>query len=122
LPFEGILRHLLENVPGSIGAVFLDREGESVALWAERVFEIGPEGLRAIGAYQGIFLAELRRLCERTAAGRLLRVTIDFEHVKLLTCDLKDGYYLVLVMEHAASEGIAWRGLNACRERLVHEI
>ena len=28
-------------------------------LFAESVFEIGPEGLRAIGAYEGIFLSDL---------------------------------------------------------------
>ncbi len=122
MAFQGILRQLLQKTPGAIGAVFLDREGEAVELWAERVFDIGPEGLRAIGAYEGIFLSELNRLCERLAAGKLERLIIEFEHAKVLSCDLKEGYYLVLVIERGANEGIAWRHADACRQRLVQEL
>ena len=55
MTFQSILRDMLQSTPGSIGAVFLDREGEAVELFAESVFEIGPEGLRAIGAYEKTF-------------------------------------------------------------------
>ena len=54
---------MLQNTPGAIGAVFLDREGEAVDLFAEDVFEIGDDGLRTVGAYAGIFLANVRRTC-----------------------------------------------------------
>ncbi len=112
----------MQNTPGAIGAIFLDQQGEAVELWAERVFDIGPEGLRAIGAYEGIFLSDLKRACERIAAGKPQRLTIDFAHAKVLSCDLKEGYYLVLVIEHDANEGIAWQRIRSCRERLMHEI
>jgi predicted regulator of Ras-like GTPase activity (Roadblock/LC7/MglB family) len=102
--------------------VFLDQTGEAVDLWAERVFDIGPEGLRAIGAYQGIFLADVKRMCDRTGGGKLERLTIDFEHARILSCNLKEGYYLVLLVDESANEGVAWRRIEACRERLLHEI
>jgi len=120
--FQGILRQLLQTTPGAIGAVFLDQEGEAVDLWAERVFDIGPEGLRAIGAYEGIFLSDLKRLCDRIAAGKLVRLMIEFEHAKFLSCDLKEGYYLVLVIAGDSSEGIAWQRLGQCRVRLLEEL
>jgi predicted regulator of Ras-like GTPase activity (Roadblock/LC7/MglB family) len=113
---------MLVGTPGAIGAVFLDREGEAVDLWAESVFEIGAEGLRAVGAYHGIFLSDLKRACERIGAGRLERLTLEFQHAKVLSCDLKDGYYLVLVVGAAANEGIAAQRLQRCRERIMAEI
>jgi predicted regulator of Ras-like GTPase activity (Roadblock/LC7/MglB family) len=122
LPFQKILRQLLQTTPGAIGAVFLDQEGEAVELFAERVFDIGPEGLRAIGAYEGIFLSDLKRICDRFDLGRPERLAIDFEHAKTLTCSLSEGYYLVLVIEHGANEGIAWNQLRSCRERLLQEM
>ena len=113
---------MLQGTPGAIGAVFLDREGEAVDLFAEDVFEIGAEGLRAIGAYTGIFLSDLRRACKRIDAGEPQRLTLDFPNAKVLCCDLKEGYYLVLVMRHEAHEGVAAERLRRCRDRLIAEI
>jgi predicted regulator of Ras-like GTPase activity (Roadblock/LC7/MglB family) len=120
--FQTILREMLISTPGAIGAVFLDREGEAVELFAESVFEIGPEGLRAIGAYEGIYLSDLKRACQRLGAGRLDRLTIDFEGARVLSCDLKDGYYLVLVISAEGNEGIAAQRLRRCRDRLIAEL
>jgi len=120
--FQSILRETLQNTPGAIGAVFLDREGEAVDLWAENVFDIGPEGLRAIGAYTGIFLSDLRRACARLNAGVPQRLTIDFEQARVLSCELKEGYYLVLVFGRDANEGLAAERLRRGRERLLAEI
>lgn len=120
--FEQILRELLAQTPGAIGAVVLDQEGESVQFWAERVFDIGADGLRAIGAYQGIYLAELRRLCERAGLGRPERFTTEFAHTKVISCELKDGYYVVLIIDSAASETRAWHHLRSCRQRLLAEL
>ena len=113
---------MLQSTPGALGAVFLDREGEAVELFTERVFDIGADGLRAIGAYEGIFLSDLKRMCDRIGAGSVERLTIDFQHAKVLTCHLKEGYYLVLVIDHEAGEGMAWQQLSYCRERLLQEI
>src|SRR5437868_262741 len=113
---------MLLSTPGAIGAVFLDRGGEAVSLFAESVFEIGADGLRAVGAYEGIFLSDLKRTCERLGAGRLDRLTIDFEHARVLSCNLKEGYYLVLVIAAGGNEGIAAERLRRCRERLIAEL
>jgi len=113
---------MLVGTPGAIGAVFLDRGGEAVELFAESVFEIGPEGLRAIGAYEGIFLSDIRRTAEGLGAGGVDRLTIDFEHARVLSCDLRDGYYLVLVIAANGNEGIAAERLRRCRERLLAEL
>ena len=122
MPFQRILGELLHSCPGAIGAVFLDHEGESVALRSERVFDIGEYGLKAIGAYSGMFLNNARRIASTLEGGNPDRLTISFEHAKVLSCPLKDGYYVVLVVDHNANEGIAWQHLGHCRERLLAEI
>ena len=122
MPFHSILRHLLQSIPGAIGALFLDREGEAVELWAERPFDIGADGLRAIGAYQGIFLGDIRRICDRLGIGTLHQLTIEFDHAKVLSCDLNDGYYLVLLVDEGTNEGVALQKLRRCREQLNLEI
>lgn len=120
--FERILRELVAKTPGAIGAVFLDSEGECVELWAERVFEIGADGLKAIGAYQGIYFTELRRICARTEAGQPERFSIDFKNARVLSSAIKDGYFIVLIVDPAANEGMAWHHLRSCRQRLLAEI
>lgn len=91
-------------------------------LWAERPFEIGADGLRAIGAYQGIFLGDVRRICERLSLGPLHQMTIDFEHARVIGCDLKEGYYLVLLLAADGNEGIARQRLGVCRQQLIEEL
>ena len=122
MPFRQILLELLQSIHGSLGALFLDWEGECVEVITERPFDADDHDLRVIGAYQGIFRAQLRKLCEEMDAGRPLRLKMDFETTKVLTCDLKDGYYLVLVLETTTNEGAAWQHLEACRARLMAEI
>jgi predicted regulator of Ras-like GTPase activity (Roadblock/LC7/MglB family) len=122
LVFQNILGDLLRTTDGAIGAIFLDHEGEAVALRSERIFDIGEYGLKAIGAYSGMFLTQARRLSENVDGGQPQRITISFEHAKVLSCPLKDGYYLVLVLDPHANEGIAWQRLGRARAALLAEI
>ena len=120
--FRRILLDLLQTTRGSLGAIFLDSEGESVEVITERPFDADDHDLRVIGAYQGIFLSRLKRLCETIRAGSPQRFKVEFEKMNVLSCDLKDGYYLVLVVDDTANEGVAWRALERCRERIVEEL
>lgn len=122
MSFQTILGDLLQSCEGSLGAIFLDHEGEAVAFRSERIFDIGDYGLKAIGAYSGMFLTNARRLCENLDAGLPDRLTVTFEHAKVLSCPLKDGYYIVLVIDAHANEGIAWNRLNRTRALLMDEI
>ena len=120
--FRTILLDLLQNTRGSLGAIFLDSEGETVDVHTERPFDADDHDLRVIGAYQGIHLSSLKRLCATLRAGTPHRFKVEFEKMNVLSCDLKDGYYLVLVIDDSANEGIAWRELERCRGRIVEEL
>src|SRR6476619_6009863 len=113
---------MLQKTDGGIGAIFLDHEGEAVDLWAERPFDIGLDGLKAIGAYQGIYLSDLKRLSSRIDGGKPLRFATHFVNAMVLTCDLTDGYYLVVVLDPATNEGLAWNRVQRCREQLLAEM
>ena len=118
--FRQILDHMLVTTGGSLAALFLDWEGETVALVCDR--DISDHELRILGAYQGIFLDRLRSMCTQLGAGSPKRFKIEFAQTSVLSYDVKDGYYVVLVVDGSCNEGVAWRRLELCRERLLAEM
>jgi predicted regulator of Ras-like GTPase activity (Roadblock/LC7/MglB family) len=120
LPFRRILHELVQATSGAVGAIFLDSEGETVQLISADT--LAPDDLRFVGAWQGIFLAHLRNVCHDIDAGPPRRFKIEFERAAVLSCDLKDGYYVVLLVDATANEGLAWHRLDACRQRLLAEM
>jgi predicted regulator of Ras-like GTPase activity (Roadblock/LC7/MglB family) len=122
MPFRRILQELVNSTHGALGAIFLDQEGETVEVLTERPFEADDNDLKVVGAYSGIFLTHLRTLCQDTGAGKLDRYKLEFATTSVFSCDLKDGYYVVLLTDATANEGVAWQKLCECRERLLGEM
>jgi predicted regulator of Ras-like GTPase activity (Roadblock/LC7/MglB family) len=120
--FGDILRDVLGSTHGAIGAVFLDSEGESVEVVTARPFETDDHDLRVIGAYAGIFMSQLRRVADATDGGDVARYKFDFAASRIFCCNLNDGYYLVLIVDAGAIEGIVWQRLDQCRAALLREM
>lgn len=118
--FRLILHEMLATTGGALAALFLDYEGETVELVCDR--DLNDHDLRILGAYQGIFLTRLRTLCSHAGAGKPQRFKIEFDQTSVLSFDVKDGYYVVLLVDGSANEGLAWRKLERCRERLIAEM
>jgi hypothetical protein len=118
--FRQILDELLVTTRGALAALFLDYEGETVALVCDR--DLSDHDLRILGAYQGIFLDRLRTLCTNAGAGEPRRFKIQFEAMSVMGYDVKDGYYVVLLVDGSVAEGVAWRRLESCRARLLQEM
>lgn len=118
--FRLILDELLVKTHGALAALFLDYEGETVELVCDR--DLSDHALRILGAYQGIFLERLRAMCAQVNAGEPQRFKIEFQEVAVLSYDVKDGYYVVLLVDGSFIEGVAWRRLEKCRERLLAEM
>lgn len=118
--FRLILNELLATTAGAQAALFLDWEGETVELACDH--DLSDHELRIIGAYQGIFLSRLRGLCAKVEAGEPRRFKIELAQHAVLSYDVKDGYYVVLLADTSFNEGLAWRGLERCRERLIEEM
>ena len=122
MAFQRILRSLVASTHGALGAIFLDWEGETVEVVTERPLDADDHDLRVIGAYHGIFLTRLREVAEKVKIGVPIRFKLEFERSATMACDLKDGYYLVLVVDHDANEGLAWRRLLTTREEVLKEM
>ena len=120
MPFRRILDELLTSFDGAIAAMFLDYEGEMVELLS--VHELDAYDLKIIGAYQGIFLSQLRVMCTHLEIGTPQRFKVQFVRTTVLSCDLKDGYFLVLLVGTLANEGLAWHHLDHCRQKLLAEM
>ena len=118
--FRLILNEMLVTTGGALAALFLDYEGETVELVCDR--DLNDHDLRILGAYQGIFLTRLRTMCAHADAGDPQRFKVEFAENSVLSFDVKDGYYLVLLVDGTANEGLAWRKLERCRERLIAEM
>ena len=118
--FRLILHEMLATTGGALAALFLDWEGETVELVCDR--DLNDHDLRILGAYQGIFLGRLRTLCDNAGFGEPRRFKIEFAEITVLSADVKDGYYLVLLVDGRAIEAMAWRKLERCRERLIEEM
>ena len=118
--FRLILDELLVKTHGALAAIFADFEGETVALSCDR--DLSDHALRILGAYQGVFFTRLRDMCTRADAGQPLRYKIDYDAMSVLSYDVKDGYYIVLLVDAGVNEGLAWRTLARCRERLLEEM
>ncbi|MBV9495811.1 MAG: hypothetical protein JOZ54_16305 [Acidobacteria bacterium] len=112
----------MRSTDGALGAIFLDQEGETVEVLTERPFEADDNDLKVVGAYSGIFLTQLRNVCLDTKSGKLDRFKLEFATTSVFSCDLKDGYYVVLLTDATVNEGVAWKQLCACRERLLLEM
>jgi len=118
--FRLILDELLVTTHGALAALFLDWEGETVELVCDR--DLSDHELRILGAYQGIFLTRLREMCSVIGAGNPQRFKIEFAEMAVLSYDVKDGYFIVLLLDGSFNEGVAWRRMERCRERLIAEM
>ena len=118
--FRLILDELLVTTHGALAALFLDFEGETVELVCDR--DLSDHNLRILGAYQGIFLEQLRAMCANAGAGEPRRFKLQFAEKSVLIYDVKDGYYVVLLVDSSFNEGMAWRRLERCREKLLAEM
>ena len=95
MPFNYLLTNLVADVPGAVGAVFLDGEGEAVE-WVTRHEE--PFDFKVEGAYHSVFVRRLGRPLQDEGFGALQAFELVGERLVSLTRVLADGYHLVLVL------------------------
>lgn len=87
------LQDLVTQVPGAIGAVLLDNEGEAVTYFSHD----DDERVRLISAYQRIWLNDCLRLTEQMCLGQLAQLIHRYEAGTVLVQALKDNHALVLI-------------------------
>jgi predicted regulator of Ras-like GTPase activity (Roadblock/LC7/MglB family) len=113
--FADALEGLLD-VPGALGAAFIDPQGEIIA----RVG--GKSATEVLGAYQSVWLGELRRAAERSGLGEISDLSFQFENQRILTSHVKAGYFVLVVFDGGGQPHAARPRLDEARARLVAEI
>ena len=99
MSFKMLLKSLVESVPGSEGAVFADREGETVDFFT---INDDSDHVRFVGAHQGILLEAVRRAGQTADLGEPQYFIIHTEKTDYITATVHDGYYLVLAIRAGA--------------------
>ena len=114
MPFKSLLNRLLEEIPGALGAIIIDWEGEAV----DQVARIEEYDIKVLGAHKGVILNLLRDALSRIDSGELEEVLIRTGQNKTLIAPLNEDYYLVLTL---GPESIAGRAAFKMR-RCVNEL
>jgi predicted regulator of Ras-like GTPase activity (Roadblock/LC7/MglB family) len=93
--FVGILQRMVEDVPGAIGAVFADWEGESVGEFARDLPELE---IRIVGAQWGVVWSELQRAFRRANLSAATELIVDGDRGSVLVRQVTEQYYVVLTV------------------------
>ncbi len=113
--FADALEDLLD-APGALGAAFIDPQGEVIArVGAKSATEV-------LGAYQSVWLGELRRAAERSGLGEISNLSFRFANRRILTSHVKAGYFVLVVFDEGGQPHAARPRLDEAGARLVSEI
>ncbi len=94
MPFKSLLKRLLEDIPGALGAIIIDWEGEAV----DHVARMADYDIKVFGAHNGVILNLLRSAMEQIDCGTLEEVLIRTGENKTLIAPLTVDYFLVLTL------------------------
>lgn len=117
--FVPILQRLVERVPGALGAVFVDWEGEAVGGFAP---ELPALDLQIFGAQWGVVWVQLRRAFERAACGEPTELMVDGESGTALVRRVTDRYYVVLAVARDGALGKARQEISRGADELLAEM
>jgi predicted regulator of Ras-like GTPase activity (Roadblock/LC7/MglB family) len=77
---------------------------------------------RLLGAYQGIALGHARREAARYGVGPVHELTSRYERGDVIMQPLKEGYYLVLVLDAGASLALGRHLMRPAQARMNQEL
>lgn len=118
MPFKKLLGELVFKVPGALGAVLADWEGEAV----DQSGHLDEYELKIIGAHKGVILQNLREVVERLENDRVREIVVTTEKVQTLVIPVTPDYFLVLTLNRESALGRALFEARRCVALLKKEI
>lgn len=106
--FGEILKAMVERVPGAVGAVFADWEGEPVDQFAH----IEPLDIQLVGAHWGVVWSQASARLGRHGLGAIEELLIEGERATVLVRLVCEGYFVVLATKREAHLATAMRELE----------
>jgi predicted regulator of Ras-like GTPase activity (Roadblock/LC7/MglB family) len=116
--FGAILQELVERVPGAVGAVFSDWEGEPVDQFAH----IPPLDIQLVGAHWGVVWNQASRRLLAHGLGEVEELLIEGERAIVLVRSVAEGYFVVLATKRDAHLATARRELERGARTLLGEM
>jgi len=118
MAFKQLLGELVQRVPGGLGAIVVDWEGEAV----DQVGQIDDYELKVIGAHKGLILDSLRAAVSRAEGNELREIAITTEKLQTLIMPVNQEYFLLLTLSRGDAYGRAVFEARRCLEKLRREI
>lgn len=118
MPFKKILKHLVENSSGAIGAILTDWEGEAV----EQYGLFDEYELKLIGAHKGIILNRMKDVHEKAFPGKLSEAVISTDSHHIIIGMIDNDYSLVMTLRKEAIVSIVLREFRRALDLLKKEI
>jgi len=118
VPFKPLLNALIERVPGALGAIIADWEGEAV----DQVGTMDEYDLKVIGAHKGVILHSMREVVDRLGDDELKEIIITTKKAQTLVLPVTKDYYLVLTLDRSDMLGRALLEARRCIQALHQEI
>lgn len=118
MPFKTLLSALVERVPGALGAIIADWEGEAV----DQVGVMDDYELKVMGAHKGVVLHNMREVVDRLGDEDLREIVITTKLTQTLIMPVTNDYYLVLTLDRADVLGRALMEARRCVQALHREI
>ncbi len=116
--FGDILKAMVERVPGAVGAVFADWEGEPVDQFAH----IPALDIQLVGAHWGVVWSQASERLARNGLGAVEELLIEGERATVLVRSVTDRYFVVLATRREAHLGTARRELLRGAQTLLGEM
>lgn len=114
---QKILNDVLSTVRGAQAVIFLDGEGEAVAMAGEHGVD-----MKLLGAWKEIHLDQIRDITGRLGLGSVQAVLFSLEEGTELLVPVKDDYCLLLFMSSFTGLQEAMAGLRGAVEELRNDI
>jgi len=118
MPFQTILKALVEETPLAVGAILVDWEGEAVQEWCH----CDPYEMRFVGAHKGIILNRLKEMQGSRQVGTVEDVVVTASERHLIIGCIDDDYSLVMDVGRACPVTLALHHFRAAVARLKKEI
>lgn len=103
MPYQNILKSLVDRVPSSIGAILVDWEGEAV----QEYCHCDPYDIKFVAAHKGIILSQLKELHSSSNVGEIDDVVVTSSDGHLIIGCIDQDYSLVLNVERRCPVSLA---------------
>jgi predicted regulator of Ras-like GTPase activity (Roadblock/LC7/MglB family) len=117
-PFRGILQRAVERVPGAVGAVFADWDGEAV----DHFTRSARDDMLILAAHYGVILNHVQSALHLTHFGEAEELIFLHEKMDLIVRAVDRDYFVVLVVGADAHLATALRETHAAASALRVEM